>query len=209
MLDCTCPALALSSHRGSSRPGSFHEGILRDTDTSISLTSLLQRCAGRDATALRELYDRQAARLHGVALRITRQPAVAADVVHDAFVSVWQYASTFDPARGSAEAWLTSIIRHRALDTVRRLDREVTGLEMPEQTDTDPDPLARLVDSTEAAALHRCLEQLDPDKRRLVAMAFIDGLTHSELAQRLAVPLGTVKSNIRRGLATLRRCLES
>ncbi len=91
----------------------------------MALTTLLQHCAAGDADALRQIYDLQAARLHGIALRITRQPALAADVVQDAFISVWQFASTFDPSRGSAEVWLTSIIRYRALDTVRRHRREV------------------------------------------------------------------------------------
>ncbi len=176
----------------------------------MALTILLEHCAAGDADALRQIYELQAARLHGVALRIVRQPALAADVVHDAFVSVWQFASTFDPERGSPEAWLTSIIRHRALDTVRRHRREVTvGFEHDaEQIDTDPDPLARLQGSSEAAALHRCLRELDTDKRRLIAMAFLDGLTHNQLARTLALPLGSVKSGIRRGLAALRRCLE-
>jgi RNA polymerase sigma-70 factor (ECF subfamily) len=177
----------------------------------MALTTLLQHCAAGDADALRQLYELQAARLHGIALRITRQPAMAADVVHDAFVSVWQFASTFDPSRGSPEAWLTSIIRHRALDTMRRYRREiVTGLGgEAEQVGTDPDPLARLQHSSEAAALHRCLQELDAERRRLIAMAFLDGLTHNQLAHTLAIPLGTIKSSIRRGLAVLRRCLES
>lgn len=185
------------------------EAHLYDAAARTDLTTLLQHCASGDAASFRRLYDLQAARLHGIALRITRQPGLAADVVHDAFVSVWQFAASFDPARGSPEAWLTSIVRHRALNSVRRRGREITGIDLPEQADEDPDPLARLVGSTEGEALHRCLDELDEEKRHLISMAFINGLTHSELAQRLAMPLGTVKSSIRRGLASLRRCLEA
>jgi RNA polymerase sigma-70 factor (ECF subfamily) len=129
--------------------------------------------------------------------------------MHDAFINVWRRAAQFDPARGNAEAWLISIVRNRALDLARRGAREVTGLELPEQEDEAEDALSRLARSSEAAALRRCLEALDEEKRRLIVMAFMDGATHAELALRLALPLGTVKSSIRRGLIGLRRCLDS
>ena len=177
-------------------------------DASPDLVTLLQRCAQQDRAAFRRLYDRQAARLHGIALRITRQPALAADAVHDTFMAVWQHAASFDPARGSAEAWLTSIARYRALDIARRRVREITGVEVPEAADPEPDALARLTGGAEIAALRQCLEALEPDRRALVLRAFVDGLSHSELAQTLAMPLGTVKSTIRRALAALKRCLE-
>lgn len=177
-------------------------------DPSADLATLIRRCADQDRAAFRRLYDRQAARLHGIALRITRQPALAADAVHDTFIALWQHAASFDPARGTAEAWLTSIARYRALDIARRRVREVTGLEMPEAADPEPDALARLTGSAEVTALRRCLEELEPDRRGLVIAAFVDGLSHSELAQKRAMPLGTVKSTIRRALAALKRCLE-
>ncbi|HET6234141.1 MAG TPA: sigma-70 family RNA polymerase sigma factor [Acetobacteraceae bacterium] len=189
------------------------EVALNDTSTSRmqmepDLAVLIQRCAGQDRAALRLLYDRQAARLYGIALRLTRQSALAADVVHDAFIAVWQRAASFDPNRGSATSWLVSIVRHRAIDIIRRRDREVPDDALPEAADSDPDPLARLVESDDAASLHRCLGTLEDDKRRMILLAFVDGLSHSELAVRLAIPLGTVKSSIRRGLAALKRCLE-
>ncbi len=173
-----------------------------------SLAELLQRCGAGDRGAFRRLYDLQAARLHGIALRITRRAALAADAVHDTFVSVWQYANRFDPARGSAEAWLTSILRYRALDIARREAREVTGIELPEPADEEPDPLVQLMGTAEGEELRRCLDQLDTERRALITRAFMDGLTHSDLAVRLGMPLGTVKSLIRRGLAVLRKCLE-
>jgi RNA polymerase sigma-70 factor (ECF subfamily) len=168
---------------------------------------LLLSCGAGDRAAFRTLYDRWGPRLHGIALRITRQPALAADATHDAFVLVWQQAHRFDPARGSAEAFLISLVRYRALDIVRRHAREVPGYEPDERPDETPDALAQLVGSAEGAALHRCLGLLDADRRRLVVMAFVDGLSHSELAAQLRVPLGTVKSWIRRSLLALRECL--
>jgi RNA polymerase sigma-70 factor (ECF subfamily) len=169
--------------------------------------ALLLRCAGGDQVAFRALYDRWGARLHGIAFRITRQAPLAADATHDAFVQVWQQAHRFDPARGSAEAFLVTLVRYRALDIVRRRAREVPGYEPDERPDETPDVLAQLVGDAEASALHRCLGLLDAERRRLVVMAFVDGLSHSELAEKLAVPLGTVKSWIRRSLLSLRECL--
>lgn len=171
--------------------------------------SLLRRCGQGDRAAFRLLYDRWGSRLHGIALRITRQPSLAADATHDAFVQVWQQAHRFDPERGTAEAFLISLVRYRALDIVRRHGRETPGYEPEEVEDESPDALSRMVSSSEGAALHRCLRQLEPERRRLVAMAFFDGLSHSELAEKLRLPLGTVKSTIRRSLLSLRECLAS
>ena len=168
------------------------EALLSDSpafdDPTTDLATLLRRCAEQDRVAFRRLYDRQAARLHGIAMRITRQPALAADAVHDTFIALWQHAGSFDPTRGSAEAWLTSIARYRALDIARRRTREITGLEMPEEADPAPDALTKLAGIDEAASLRHCLEELEPDRRSLVVAAFVDGLTHTELAQQRTLP---------------------
>jgi RNA polymerase sigma-70 factor (ECF subfamily) len=168
---------------------------------------LLRRCAGRDRAAFRALYDTWAPRLHGIALRITRQPTLAADATHDAFVQIWQQASRFDPDRGGAEAFLVSLVRYRALDIVRRRGRETSGYEPTDQPDEAPDALTQLIGSTQGAALQRCLQRLDEDRRKLVVLAFINGLSHSELARTLSLPLGTVKSWLRRSLLLLQECL--
>ena len=173
------------------------------------LAELLARCAAGDRAAFRSLYDLQSARLYGIALRLTRQPALAADAVHDAFMQVWQRSSRFDPSRGHAEAWLAGLLRYRAIDLLRRRGREEYGLEPAEEADRDPDPLERLASSEESEALRRCLEELDEHQRRVVLLAFVDGLSHSELATSLKSPLGTVKSWVRRALIGLRRCLEA
>ena len=171
--------------------------------------ALLHRCAAGDRAAFRLLYDRWGSRLYGIALRITRQGASAADATLDAFVQIWQQAHQFDPERGSPDAWLIGIVRYRALDIVRRRSREVPGYEPEDREDESPDALARLVSTAEGAALHRCLNELEEDRRRLVVLAFVDGLSHSDLAERMGVPLGTVKSWIRRSLISLRGCLAS
>lgn len=195
---------------GAFRPGEAElpEADAKQTATVDELTDLLRRCAEADRAAFRRLYELQASRLYGVALRITRQPALAADAVHDALMQVWQNARRFDATRGNPEAWLLSLVRYRALDIARRGSRELSGVEVPESIDDDPDPLTRLIGSDDAEALHRCLANLEPERRRLVMMAFVDGLSHSELSARLQQPLGTVKSWIRRALIALKRCLE-
>ena len=188
-----------------SDPGHSTRATEQSTDETVAL---LRRCANQDRVAFRQLYDRWSGRLHGIALRVTRQPSLAADAVHDAFVQIWQQAGRFDPSRGSPEAFLVTIVRYRALDILRRGAREVVGYEQSvEQEDESPDALARLVSTSEGAALQRCLDLLDPDRRKLIIMAFVDGLSHSELATRTGAPLGTLKSWIRRSLLSLRECL--
>lgn len=169
---------------------------------------LLRACGGGDRAAFRRLYELWSARLHGVALRITHQPSLAADATHDAFVQVWQRAARFDPARGSPEAWLVSLVRYRALDIVRSRAREVGGYEPAEEADEAPDAFATLVRSAEGVALQRCLGGLDSEWRRIILLAYVDGLSHGELSTRLSLPLGTIKSWIRRGLRALRECLD-
>jgi len=171
------------------------------------IAQLLISCASGDAAAFRRLYELQSAPLYGVALRITRQPALAADAVHDALLQVWRNAERFDPARGSARAWLATLVRYRAMDAARKTRREVSSPEQDERADTDPDPLDRLLSTRDGQALHRCLQDVAPERRTLVVMAFVDGLTHAEIATRLRQPMGTVKSTIRRALLTLRTCL--
>ena len=166
------------------------------------------RCGKGDAKAFRKLYDIHSARLYGVALRITRSPALASDAVHDAMLQVWRNADRYDPARGHADGWLVSLVRYRALDIARKQGREITGVELPEQVDDDPDVLTRLVANAESVALRACMDDVEPPRRRLVILAFIDGLTQSEIAQRVGQPLGTVKSSIRRALLSLRACLD-
>ena len=172
--------------------------------------ALLHRCAGGDRVAFRLLYERWGNRLYGIALRITRQAALAADATQDAFVQIWQQAHRFDPERGGPEAWLVGIVRYRALDIVRRRSREVPGYEPTEIEDESP----RRPRPPGAAPRRapRCIAASANSRRtrrRLVMMAFVEGLSHSELAERMRVPLGTVKSGIRRSLIALRGCLAS
>lgn len=168
---------------------------------------LLAQCAQSDAAAFRKLYDQQSSLLYGVAIRITRDAALASDAVHDAMLQVWRNAARFDPARGNARAWLVSLVRYRALDAIGRTRREVLGADVPEPVDPEPLALDRLQSTRDGEALHRCLQDVEPSRRMLVVLAFVEGLTHAEVAARVRAPLGTVKSGIRRALLALRVCL--
>lgn len=162
-------------------------------------------CARGERFALRALYLREARWLLGVAQRIVRDRARAEDVVQDAFLQVWQRASTFQPALGSARGWIYTIVRHRALKELRGtahaspLDPQDLAMQ------AGPDEAARR--GLDAESLERCLERLEAERRACVLHAFVDGYTHEQIAERLGTPLGTVKTWIRRSLARLRDCL--
>ncbi len=194
-------------------------GVMRDGATPKRRTAaravapseteaLLAGCAASDPQAFRRLYQLNSARLYGVALRITRNGPLASDAVHDAMLQVWRSAARFDPERGHADSWLLSLVRYRALDLLRKQHRETTGTELPDQPDDEPDALSRMVSTSEETALRQCLGEIEESRRKLVILAFIKGLTHSEIAASIDQPLGTVKSTIRRTLVSLRTCLE-
>ena len=182
-------------------------------DQPASLSSpevLLEAVARGSQLALKRLYALESRRLYGIALRIVRRPEIAAEVLQDAFVQIWQNASSFTPERGAAGAWLTGIVRFRALDAVRKHSREILT-DDPALGDTavEPDVLSELDAKAESAALRRCLEKLDGNQRRSIVLAYVEGLSHADIAARIAAPLGTVKSWVRRGLIALKGCLQS
>jgi RNA polymerase sigma factor (sigma-70 family) len=168
----------------------------------------LLACAGGDRGALRRLYDVESRQMLGVALRIVRQRALAEDIVQDAFVKVWEKARSFDPLRGSARGWLYSIVRHGALNEVRDSGRQLAldeaALEAIDLQRAEQAPAS----TPELGALDDCLSRLDADKRSSIVLAYVEGCTHAEIAERLATPLGTVKAWIRRGLLALRECMQ-
>ena len=169
----------------------------------------LAGCARGDQLALRRIYDQEGAFLLAVALRIVKRRDVAGDVLHDAFLDLWQRASTFDPARGAGRAWIVSVLRHRAFKAIRRAGRE-TELDSAAREavpDESPDPFARLAEAQDGAALHRCLERLEPARRSVILLAYMDGLSQTAIATRLGAPLGTIKAWTRRSLLALRECL--
>ena len=186
-------------------------------DQFIANEQLLQEWIARmvdsDQTALELLYEGLVGQVYGLALRITRRVPLAEEVVQDTFWQVWRQALRFDPEKGSAKAWVMTIARSRALDALRRIEPnecnlEAETLELIEASNDDIPPNL-LVAVQQGQQLHTALASLDPMPRQLVSLAFFRGLSHDEIAGHTGLPLGTVKSHIRRALLTLQQILTS
>jgi RNA polymerase sigma-70 factor (ECF subfamily) len=169
------------------------------TDTGAG--GLLSRLARGEHAALAEVYDRYAGMVHGLALRILRDATEAEDVVQEAFMQAWRQASRYDQARGSPEAWLCTIARTRALDRLRR-----RASRREESSEAAPPASEERAPDT-ALAVQAALGTLSGDQRRALELAYYEGLTQSEIAQRLGEPLGTVKTRIRSAMMRLREAL--
>ena len=183
----------------------------RQLERNAQLMDLLARTALADQRAFAELYNLTSAHLYAVALRILRQSASAEEVLQESFVNIWHHAGSYVAARSQPLTWLTSIVRNRCLDQLRRrevdtvtIDDEDEGMTLP---DDGPTPLEMLVSGADARAVKACVEALESGQKQAVALAFYRGLSHAELAAHLHEPLGTVKSWVRRGLERLKACL--
>jgi RNA polymerase sigma-70 factor (ECF subfamily) len=173
------------------------------------LAAVMGSVAGGDRGAFRILYQRTSAKLYGICLRLLGSEAEAQEVLQDAFVTVWRSAAQFDPAKASAITWLSVVARNKAIDRLRQ--RRPAGEDIDAAAEVpDDSPLATAVIEQEddARRLAHCLEQLEDRSRAMIRAAFLDGASYPELAEREGVPLGTMKSWIRRGLLRLRGCLE-
>jgi len=174
-----------------------------------ALEQLLGRTALGERSAFQELYRATAPKLFGVALRILRRDDWAEEVLQECYVSVWRHAAEYRPGLAAPMTWMTSIVRNRCLDWLRRPNPEPLDDEALQEIESgNPGPLALLEQGRDSAALARCLRGLDAKQRQAIALAFFDGLSHAELARHLREPLGTVKTWVRRGLVKLRTCLE-
>lgn len=171
---------------------------------------LLRSIQRGDQEAVAALYDRYSGIAYGLAFRITNDGTLAEDVVQEAFVSVWQQAGRFNPDRGQVRSWLLTIVHHKAVDAVRRRTgrSERTLPEGPDEfvaTQGRPAEIAEW--AMEAAAVREAVKRIPEDQRRTVEMAYFEGITHVEIAERMGVPLGTVKSRLRIGLEKMREYL--
>ncbi|HEX5093583.1 MAG TPA: sigma-70 family RNA polymerase sigma factor [Burkholderiales bacterium] len=189
-----------------------------------AIRGLLLRAAARDegsAAAFQRLYEASAPRLLGVALRILGRRELAEEVLHDAFVRIWDAARGFDPLAERPFAWMAAIVRHRAIDL--RASHDVSRVDSYHDAPLDADPdgsLERLVEpgpgadqaaerNRAARWLRECLGRLPAFERQSLVLAYEHGLSHRELAAHLQKPLGTVKAWVRRGMASLRTCVEA
>ena len=204
-----------SQHLTASGPITYLAGADADVpcrkgtcDTVTDHASLLQACASGDRSALKTLLDAEGGRMLGVARRMLRRQDLAEDATQESFVLIWRRAGQYDPERGSAKAWIYTILRNRCLTLLRNSGREEL---------LDPAALETASDSaTLETAYHRldltndlrqCLETLEPDKRMAILSSYVLGYSHGEIAGRMGAPLGSVKAWVRRGLLKLRECL--
>jgi RNA polymerase sigma factor (sigma-70 family) len=188
---------------------------------SRELAALLARAGVGDRAAFARLYDLTSDHLFAVVLRIERDRAAAEDVLQEVYVAAWKAAAGYDAARSQPMTWLTQLARNRAIDSLRRQQArpDQTNLYAAGPDDDAPDPANAIADdapgplallglAVERRELTRCIAGLTPQQRQSVALAFFDGLSHAEVAAQLQQPLGTVKSWVRRALATLKACLD-
>lgn len=189
---------------------------------SRELAQLLARVGLADRAAFATLYQRTSAQLLGVVLRIQRDRALAEDVLQEVFVNIWRAADSFDAARSQPMTWLASVARNRAIDSLRRRESQPVfestsrGLG-PDGEEVDlldhvpsgtPGPQDLLGLMAQARAVKRCLGGLSGEQQQCIALAFYQGLSHAEVATHLRQPLGSVKSWVRRGLLSLKACLQ-
>lgn len=184
-------------------------------DQSPQIEELLLAAARKDRSAFRELFEISGPKLFGVCLRICREKPLAEDAAQDAFVEIWRKAGDFDPARGNANAWMSVIARNRAIDLVRRRGRSPSWGGGSKGGEDEDDRIAALPDLSKAAdggaetiALGECLARLETAQREMVMLAYCEGYSREELSARFDAPVNTVKTWLRRGLATLKNCLD-
>jgi RNA polymerase sigma-70 factor, ECF subfamily len=169
--------------------------------------------AAGDTAALTELYDSTVAKVHALVRAIVRNPADAEEVTCDVYTVAWRTASHFDPSRGSVMAWLLTIARYRSIDCLRRqrgrgrlFDEQCPQDDLPDDAEyVSPERMLNLFQSR--SVVRTALEQLSPERRRLVGLAFFEGLSHAEIVEKTGLPMGTVKSHLRRAMQSLRGLL--
>jgi RNA polymerase sigma-70 factor (ECF subfamily) len=190
--------------RHSAQPG-LSEGHSLD---EAALLDHIRAIAGGDEAAFAAFYDATVGLVYGLALRILRDASEAEEVVSDVYLQVWRQAARFDAARGVARAWLVTIARSRALDTLRKRDpaepREDAGALDDLAVSNTPDPPDWLSAVERGQTLHAALARLSPEQRQMLALAYFRGLSHQEICDHTGIPLGTVKTHLRKALDALR-----
>jgi len=168
------------------------------------LESLLAKIALRDRAAFEKLYAISSPNLYGVAFKMLKRKDWAEDTLQEAFVKIWYNASQYHQQKGSALTWMMSIVRYRAIDTLRSNRVEFTSDSLLEDLVDDKYLSVEQMEQD----LDKCIDELKEKQKKSILMAFYEGYTHQELSKKLAVPLGTMKSWIRRSLDKLKRCLD-
>ena len=175
--------------------------------------TLVRRLLQRDVGAFEQIYDRHSRAVYSLVLRIVQQGSTAEEIVQDVFLQLWRNADHYDPSRGPFLPWLLTLARNRALDQLRlkserQRRREEQADELPPVI-TAPNIEARLDEQRRAERVRSLMNSLNPQQKRAIELAYFEGLSHTEIAERLKEPLGTVKSWIRNGLIRLKEGLQA
>lgn len=173
------------------------------------LIAALRQVAARDCVALRLVYNMTSAKLFGICLRICADREAAEDILQDVYIKIWNRADRFDAGRASPITWLCAIARNSAIDWCRSTRRPAAlPQEAAEQIADEAQSADMLIESEQdRSRLFDCLDQLEQQQNMSIRAAFLDGFTYAQLAERMAVPLGTMKSWIRRGMQRLKECI--
>jgi len=178
--------------------------------TPAELVWLLAAVAKGDQAAFERVYNATRGKLYGVVLRILQRPDLAEEVVQEAYVKIWNSAGKFDPAMASPITWMVAIARNRAIDLVRKkteasIEDESEAMEAAAET---PHPLAQREMTEELKRLLACMGKLDPERQRLVLLAYYSGWSREQLSSKFDKPVNTIKTWLRRSLLEIRECLE-
>lgn len=184
------------------------------TNEPQQLKTWLAATANKDGNAFRLLYEATSSKLFGFALRILIKRELAEEVIQESFVNIWNNAARYQESLAAPMTWMTTIVRNKAFDTLRRIDGAVEidadtfDKDVMDALESgDPTPVEALQLTQDAKALARCFARLEGLHRQAIALAFYHDLSHSEVAEQMKLPIGTVKTWIRRGLERLRLCL--
>lgn len=183
----------------------------RPNHAQLADEDLLERVVAGDAAAFEVVYDRHNQVVFSLAMRLVGDPQAAQDLTQEAFLSAWRSAAGYSQARGSVRSWLLAIVRNRGIDRLRNLDaarRRRAALEAEEVSRVSPDAAEIAVNRATAQHVQKKLGDLPAEQEQAISLAYFGGYTHSEIAELLDLPLGTVKTRLRRGLASLRRRLD-
>jgi RNA polymerase sigma factor (sigma-70 family) len=188
---------------------------MNDSVLDMQLIALIDRVAMRDANALRQLYDATSSKLYAVAMRVVSNTEHAEDVLQDAYLNIWRIAGDYRASLSPPMAWMGVVVRSRALDFLRKrkAERALGGASIDTEfgdalSSDEPSPMDTSIASEQAWALHECLRKIEAKPREVLTMAYFRDLSHGELAAQLSLPLGTVKTWIRRSLQQLRSCMD-
>ena len=195
----------MSRRRAEDSPGT-HEASAR-----TELVEALVATGQEDRSAFRRVYQMTSAKLFGICIRICGDRQGAEDVLQDVYITIWKRAGGFEPGRSSPISWMATIARNRAIDWRRSAGaRPSASVEEAEYlVDQAPSAIAAILQDESDRKLHSCLDALEERQRDTIRIAFFEGLTYAELAERKSAPLGTIKSWIRRGLLRLKECLDA